>query len=300
MRWASTHDVSPHRGSGLPVRNGAGGGPASVIGERGLRLGVDADHHRHAGPQQTLRRSPPAGRWMRTARRCTILVKLPVALSGGSSENTEPEAGETLATVPVMSWPASASTLIDDRLAGLEPRELRLLEIGVDIDVRQRHQARQPLAGLHEIADLHRAVADDAVDRRADDGEGQIALGLGQRGLAAPCAWRAASCRCAVSTSTLAMAASSAACALCTPATAWSRLRLRLFQRLPAGELLGGQFLLARQFGFGARLRRPAPKRAAPWPARPMACCASICLPMRATVACWVASLSRAVSTASR
>ena len=28
--------------------------------------------------------------------RCTILVKLPVALSGGSSEKVEPEAGDTL------------------------------------------------------------------------------------------------------------------------------------------------------------------------------------------------------------
>src|SRR6185437_285607 len=33
------------------------------------------------------------GTCTRTGRRCTILVKLPVALSGGSSENTEPEAG---------------------------------------------------------------------------------------------------------------------------------------------------------------------------------------------------------------
>ena len=41
---------------------------------------------------------------MRTGTRCTILVKLPVALSGGSSENTEPEAGATLSTVPSMSW----------------------------------------------------------------------------------------------------------------------------------------------------------------------------------------------------
>ena len=38
------------------------------------------------------------GTAMRTGTRCTILVKLPVALSGGSSENTEPEAGATLTT----------------------------------------------------------------------------------------------------------------------------------------------------------------------------------------------------------
>ena len=97
---------------------------------------------------------------MRTGTRCTILVKLPVALSGGSSENTEPEAGATLSTVPSMSRPGSASTAIVDRLAGPQPRELRLLEVGVDVDRVERHQAREPLAGLHVVADLHRAVAD--------------------------------------------------------------------------------------------------------------------------------------------
>ena len=121
-----------------------------------------------------------AGRRMRTASRCTILVKLPVALSGGSSENTEPEAGDTLATVPLMARSRQGVDADRHRLAGPEAGELRLLEIGVDIDVVERHQARQPLAGLHVVADLHGAVADDAVDRRADDGEGQIALGLGQ------------------------------------------------------------------------------------------------------------------------
>jgi hypothetical protein len=47
---------------------------------------------------------------MRTGTRCTILVELPVALSGGSSENTEPEVGATLTTVPSMLRPESAST----------------------------------------------------------------------------------------------------------------------------------------------------------------------------------------------
>ncbi len=40
------------------------------------------------------------------------MVKLPVALSGGSSENTEPEAGAKLATRPSKVWPGSASTAI--------------------------------------------------------------------------------------------------------------------------------------------------------------------------------------------
>jgi hypothetical protein len=37
---------------------------------------------------------------MRTGTRCTILVKLPVALSGGSSVNTEPEPAAMLSTIP--------------------------------------------------------------------------------------------------------------------------------------------------------------------------------------------------------
>ena len=42
-----------------------------------------------------------AGTSMRTGRRWTILVKLPVALSGGSNEKTEPDAGATLTTLPL-------------------------------------------------------------------------------------------------------------------------------------------------------------------------------------------------------
>ncbi len=65
----------------------------------------------------------------------------------------------------------------------MEIRELRLLEVRVDIDGIEWHQAREPLPGLHQIADLHGAVADHAIERRADHGERQIALRLGERGL---------------------------------------------------------------------------------------------------------------------
>ena len=69
------------------------------------------------------------------------------------------------------------------RLAGAQARKLGLLEIGVDIDVVERHQAGDALPGLHVVAGLHRAIGEHAVDRRADHGEGEIALGLGQRRL---------------------------------------------------------------------------------------------------------------------
>src|SRR5438270_272623 len=43
---------------------------------------------------------------MRTGIRCTTFVKLPVALSGGSSENFAPVAGDRLST-----WPRKCTTL---------------------------------------------------------------------------------------------------------------------------------------------------------------------------------------------
>ena len=84
---------------------------------------------------------------MRTGTRCTILVKLPVALSGGSSENTEPDAGAKLSTVPSICVPGKRVDRDRHRLARAQSRELRLLEVGVDVDVVERHQAGEPLAG---------------------------------------------------------------------------------------------------------------------------------------------------------
>ncbi len=49
---------------------------------------------------------------MRTGSRCTILVKLPVAFSGGSKLNSEPLAGAKLSTLPSMRLPENASTAI--------------------------------------------------------------------------------------------------------------------------------------------------------------------------------------------
>src|SRR5262249_22648865 len=47
-----------------------------------------------------------------TGMRWTILVKLPVALSGGSSANSRPLAGDRLSTCPVSSTPGKVSTAI--------------------------------------------------------------------------------------------------------------------------------------------------------------------------------------------
>ena len=130
--------------------------------------GVHLDHDRQAGAQQALLQHSGSTA-MRTGTRCTILVKLPVAFSGGSRLNTAPEAGAMLSTRALISRSGKASTASSHLLARPDVGELRLLEVGVDMDARQRHQGGQPRAGLHIGADLDRLVADDAVDRRADE-----------------------------------------------------------------------------------------------------------------------------------
>src|SRR2546427_7866867 len=56
---------------------------------------------------------------IRTGIRCTTLVKFPVALSGGSSENFAPVAGERLSTCPLKCRPGYASTVKSARSPGL-------------------------------------------------------------------------------------------------------------------------------------------------------------------------------------
>src|SRR5262249_46323171 len=68
--------------------------------------------------RRTCCRATSVGMRMRTGSRWTILVKLPVALSGGSSENTEPEAGDMLSMVPRTVLPGSASMLISTDCPG--------------------------------------------------------------------------------------------------------------------------------------------------------------------------------------
>ena len=93
-------------------------------------------------------------------------MKLPVALSGGSSANSRPLAGDRLSTWPFSLVPWKLSTFELDRLAVAHMGELGLLEIGDDIDLIQRHHRHQLRAGLHVLADPQRPRADGAFDRR--------------------------------------------------------------------------------------------------------------------------------------
>ena len=113
-----------------------------------------------------------------TGMRCTTLVKLPVALSGGSSANSWPLAGAMLST-----WPCTtlAREHVDgdvDRLALAHVGELGFLEVRDHIGAGDRHHRHQLRSGLHVLADAQRAVADHAVDRRDDGGVAEIEFGL--------------------------------------------------------------------------------------------------------------------------
>ena len=63
---------------------------------------ADSDGYARISPAAIARPSPGCGsNAIFTGTRCTIFVKLPVALSGGSSANCEPLAGRLKATLPL-------------------------------------------------------------------------------------------------------------------------------------------------------------------------------------------------------
>ena len=75
---------------------------------------------------------------MRTGTRCTILVKLPVAFSGGITLKTAPVPGARLSDVAVED--VARQHVGDDRrrLAGHHAGELVFLEVGVDPETVRR------------------------------------------------------------------------------------------------------------------------------------------------------------------
>ena len=120
--------------------------------------------------------------WIRTGTRCTTLVKLPVALSGGNSANCEPLAGAIRSTRPRHFSLGKLSTV---RLARLDPRQLRFLVIGDHIDLRQRHHVDEVGADIDVVAGLHLPLAGDAIERRHDPGVAELEFCGSERRLGA-------------------------------------------------------------------------------------------------------------------
>ena len=121
----------------------------------------------------------PVSSAIRTGMRCTTLVKLPVALSGGSSANSWPLAGAMLIDMAVHDLAREHVHLDIDGLAFMHVGELRF--------PCSSPPHRRRSTGTTDIncvpactilADAQRAVADDAVDRGRDRGVAEIELGL--------------------------------------------------------------------------------------------------------------------------
>lgn len=115
---------------------------------------------------------------MRTGTRCTALVKFAGAFSGGSIENTAPEAGASDGTDPSKPWPPISSTAMWTFWPGSSAASCGFLEIGGDMQAVHRHDHGKLLAGTDEVALLHRTVASHAVIGRAHYGDAEVAPGL--------------------------------------------------------------------------------------------------------------------------
>jgi hypothetical protein len=150
-----------------------------------------------------------------------LRVKLPVALSGGSSANCAPLAGARLSTRDQQRPAGKGIHAQPHGLAGLQVGKLRLFEIRRHPDIRL-DQRQQGLPRLDAIAGFEVLLPDAPGRRREYLGVGKLELRLLE------IAWATFSCACAAAASgappiaRAASAARSAACAASAPACAAS------------------------------------------------------------------------------
>ena len=116
---------------------------------------------------------------MRTGKRCTTLIQLPVAFCAGMTEKAEPVPPASPAT-PAMEFDRAAVEvrLQLHGLPDLDVLELTLLEVGIHIGLTDGDDAHQGRANLHALAHLDAALGDDTVHRGTDNGAIQIEGGL--------------------------------------------------------------------------------------------------------------------------
>ena len=116
--------------------------------------------------------------------RCTTLVKLPVALSGGSSAYSAPDAG---ANGRQMSAQGMSRKRIDGDLRLLPDahvRELRFLVVRDDPDIRQGREGGDLASRSDQLPGLHLAPPQHPVLRRRDGGVAEVELsGVERRAL---------------------------------------------------------------------------------------------------------------------
>ena len=241
---------------------------------------VDVD--RHAGTER-MRRVLARSTAMRTGTRCTTLVKLPVALSGGSRAKRAPVAGLSDSTVPWNVTPRIGIHAELDRVARpsrcCSSVSFRLAVTQTSLDGHDRHQR---LARLHQLAGLDPAPRDDTGDRggdarcsragsrrcrrrrprrRAAHRRPSSAAAPAATWLFAAMAWRRADSR-------LALAASYAACAASSCCAAMTFVRREAAIALEVGGRLARRRLGRRHRRLGAGRLGLHRRRAAPRPAR--------------------------------
>ena len=103
-----------------------------------------------------------------TGTRCTTLVKLPVALSGGSKAKVLPVPGDQLSTWPVSTRSGNASTVTRAGSPIRTLRHLGFLVVRDHPDIGQRHRGDHLRADIDELPGPHLTLADHPVRRRND------------------------------------------------------------------------------------------------------------------------------------
>src|ERR1700686_4409351 len=151
-----------------------------AVGILGAVAGIDGGVNRHAGAQQVL----PGG-VLRHAKPDREPLHDLGEVAGGVVrwQQREHRAGRRGDAVDDAFEFAMAIGIHRDRhrLAWTDALELRLLEVGVDKDVIERHYIAEPLPHHHEVAGVDQTVGERPLDRRAHRREVEVALSLGKR-----------------------------------------------------------------------------------------------------------------------
>src|SRR4051812_1271935 len=139
-------------------------------------FGVDCRFRRHARPQQAIQ--PAIVEHDFDRHTLNNLGEIAGGVVGRQQGELESAGGRETVDVAPQDGRMKAVDLELDRLPVTNMGELRLLEIGDDVDRVERHYRHQLRSGLHELTDPERAGAYSAVYGRNDLGVGEIEFSL--------------------------------------------------------------------------------------------------------------------------